>query len=107
MNLYNHHLNNPHIFFFELQNSKTYDVAYTLPYSIDDEPTKQDVDDIAKHLVDAIKTKRQSLGWNHSDLFYHICHHSPLQSRMGLDLVFNIYHKVSKTLDGKESPKNA
>lgn len=102
MNPYKDHRNNPHIFFFELQNSKTYDAAYTLPYSIDDEPTEQDVDDIAKHLVESIKTKRQSLGWNHSDLFYRICHHSPLQSGMGLDLVFDIYHKVSKALDGKE-----
>ena len=102
MNRYNHPLNNPHIFFFELQNNKTYDVAYTLPYSIDDEPTEQDVDDIAKHLVEAIKTKRQSLGWEHPDLFYRICHHSPLESGMGLDMEFDIYHKVSKALDGKE-----
>lgn len=102
MNRYNHPLNNPHIFFFELQNSKTYDVAYTLPYSIDDEPTEQDVDDIAKHLVETIKTKRQSLGWNHSDLFYRIGFHSPLQSGMGLDLIFAIDYKVGKILDGKE-----
>lgn len=102
MNRYNHPLNNPHIFFFELQNSKTYDVAYTLPYSIDDEPTTQDVDDIAKHLVEAIKTKRQSLGWDHSDLLYHICHHSPLQSAMDVYLVLAIDLKVNKTLDVKE-----
>lgn len=102
MNRYNHPLNNPHIFFFELKNSKTYDVAYTLPYSIDDEPTEQNVDDIAQHLVEAIKTKRNALGWNHSDLFYSICHHSPQESGMDLDLEFGIYLKVSKTLDGKE-----
>lgn len=102
MNRYNHPLNNPHIFFFELQNSKTYDVAYTLPYSINDEPTEQDVDDIANHLVEAIKTKRQSLGWNHSDLFYRIGYNSLLQSGMGVDLAFAIDYKVSKILDGKE-----
>ena len=102
MNRYNHPLNNPHIFFFELKNSKTYDVAYTLPYSIDDEPTEQNVDDIVQHLVEAIKAKRNALGWNHSDLFYSICNHSPQESGMGLDLEFDIYLKVSKTLDGKE-----
>lgn len=107
MNLYKHKLNNPHIFFFEIQNNKTYDTAYTLPYSTDDEPTARDVDDIAKHLVEAIKTKRQSLGWNHSDLFYHIFHRSAQESGMSLDLVFDIYLKVSKTLDEKECPKNA
>ena len=102
MNPYEDHLNNPHIFFFELQNSKTYDAAYTLPYSIDDEPTEQDVDDIAKHLVEAIKTKRQSLGWNHSDLRYHIRHYSPEQSGGYIFLLLNIDHKVGKILDEME-----
>lgn len=102
MNRFSHPLNNPHIFFFEIQNNKTYDTAYTLPYSTDDEPTAQDVDDIAKHLVEAIKTKRQSLGWNHSDLSYHIDYHSLLQSGMGLDVAFAIDYKVGKILDGKE-----
>lgn len=102
MNRYNHPLNNPHIFFFEIQNNKTYDTAYTLPYSTDYEPTARDVDDIAKHLVEAIKTKRQSLGWNHSDLSYRIDYHSLLQSGMGLDVAFAIDYKVGKILDGKE-----
>lgn len=102
MNHYNHPLNNPHIFFFELRNEKTCDVAYTLPYSIDNEPTEQDVDDIAKHLVEAIKTKRESLGWNHSDLYYGISYLSPLQSGIDLKLVLAIDFKVSKILDGKE-----
>ena len=102
MNRYNHPLNNPHVFFFEIQNNKTFDVAYSLPYSIDDTPTEQDVGDIAKHLAEAIKTKREALGWEHPDLYYRICHHSPLKSDMGLDLSFDIYHKVSKILDGKE-----
>lgn len=102
MNRYNHPLNNPHIFFFELQNSKTYDVAYTLPYSIDNEPTEQDMGDIAKHLVEAIKTKRQSLGWNHSDLLYHICYHSPLQSEMDVYWVLDLDLKVNKILKEKE-----
>ena len=102
MNRYNPPLNNPHVFFFEIKNSKTYEVAYTLPYSIDDDPTAQDVDDIAKNLVEAIKTKRQSLGWNHSDLFYNIRYHSPLQSAMDVYLVLAIDFKVNKTLDVKE-----
>lgn len=102
MNPYDHPLNNPHIFFFELRNSKTYEVAYTLPYSIDDEPTAQDVDDTAKHLVEAIKTKRQSLGWNHSDLLYHICYHSPLQSGMDVYWVLDLDLKVNKILKEKE-----
>jgi hypothetical protein len=102
MNSYNHPLNNPHVFFFEIKNSKTFDVAYSLPYSLDDKPTEQDVDDLAKHLADAIKAKREALGWEHPDLFYRICHHSPMESDMGLDMAFDIYHKVSKILDGKE-----
>jgi len=102
MNTYDHPLNNPHIFFFEIKNSKTFDVAYTLPYSIDDTPTDQDAEDIAKHLAETIKAKRQALGWNHPDLFYRICNHSALQSDMGLDLAFDIYHRVSNILDGKE-----
>ncbi len=102
MNRYNHPLNNPHVFFIEIQNNKTFDVAYSLPYSIDNTPTEQDVDALAKHLAEAIKTKREALGWEHPDLYYRICHHSPLKSDMGLDLSFNIYHKVSKILDGKE-----
>ena len=102
MNMYNHPLNNPHVFFFEIKNSKTFDVAYSLPYSLDDKPTEQDVDDLAKHLADAIKTKREALGWEHPDLYYRICHHSPLDSDMGLDLAFDIYYKVCKILDGKE-----
>ena len=102
MNRYNHPLNNPHIFFFELQNSKTHDAAYTLPYSIDDEPTEQNVDDIAKHLVEAIKTKRQSLGWNLSDLLYHIRYYSPEQSGMDIYWAMSIDHKVGKILDEME-----
>jgi hypothetical protein len=102
MNSYNHPLNNPHVFFFEIKNSKTFDVAYSLPYSIDGKPTAQDLDDLAKHLADSIKTKREALGWEHPDLYYRICHHSPLESDMGMDLVFDLYHKVSKILDGKE-----
>lgn len=31
-----------------------------------------------------------------------ISHHSPMESDMGLDMAFDIYHKVSKILDGKE-----
>ena len=102
MNRYNRTLNNPHIFFFEIKNSKTFDVAYSLPYSIDDKPTAQDLDDLAKHLADSIKTKREALRWEHPDLYYRICHHSPLESDMDMDLVFDLYHKVSKILDGKE-----
>lgn len=102
MNMYNHPLNNPHVFFFKIQNSKTFDIAYSLPYSIDDTPTAQDVDDLAEHLAEAIKTKREALGWKHPDLYYSLCHHSPLESDMGLDLAFGIDHKVSKILDGKE-----
>lgn len=102
MNIFNHPLNNPHIFFFEIQNSKTFDVAYSLPCSNDDTPTAQGVDDLAKRLVEAIKTKREALGWEHPDLLYRICHYSPLESDMNLNLVFDIYHKVSKILDGKE-----
>ncbi len=99
MNRYNHPLNNPHIFFFELRNEKTCDVAYTLPYSIDNEPTEQDVDDIAKHLVEAIKTKRESLGWNHSDLFYGISYLSPLQSGsvcLGCAMKNGLFHEAPK-----------
>lgn len=63
---------------------------------------KKDVEDIAKHLVEAIKEKTQALGWNHPDLFYRINFSSPLPSQMGMDLMFDIYHKTSNILDGKE-----
>lgn len=102
MNAYNPPLNNPHSFYFEIRNEKTYDVVYTTPYSIADNPTAKDVEDIAKHLVETIKEKRQALGWNHSDLFYRINFNSPLPSQMGMDLMFDIYHKTSNILDGKE-----
>lgn len=102
MNPYNHPENNPHSFYFEICNDKTYDVVYTTPYSIADTPTEKDVEDVANHLVETIKEKTQALGWNHPDLFYRINFSSPLPSQMGMDLLFNIYHKTSKILDGKE-----
>ena len=95
-------LNNPHSFYFEIRNEKTYDVAYTTPYSIADYPTAKDVADIANHLVETIKEKRQALGWNHSDLSYKINFNSSLPSQISLYLLLGIYYKTSNILDGKE-----
>lgn len=95
-------INNPHVFYYEIKDSQTEAVTYTIPYCIENGPSVDNVDDIVSHLVEAIKTKRQSLGWNHSDLLYHIRHYSPEQSGMDIYWVLNLDYKVGKILDEME-----
>ncbi len=95
-------INNPHVFYYEIKDSQTEAVTYTIPYCIENGPSVDDGDDIVSHLVKSIKERLHVLGWNHPDLYYRIGYHSPLPSGMDMDLLFGINMKVRNILDGKE-----
>lgn len=91
-------LNNPHMFYFEIRNKRTDESVYTFPYTTEKEPTEKDVDEIVSHQAEAIKEKQDALGWKREDLSYHVCHHSPLPSKMGVNVPFYIDAKVNSLL---------
>lgn len=92
-------INNPHMFYFEIRNKRTDESVYTFPYTTEKEPTEKDMDEIVSHQVEAIKEKRDALKWNPNDLSYHVCHHSPLHSKMGVNVLFYIDISVNKLLE--------
>ena len=98
-------INNPHVFFIEIKDSESGNVAYTIPYCTENEPSTADVDDIAVHLVDAVKERWHTLGWRHPDLYYKICFHSAFPYGISQDLLFDIFWKVRKTIDSISSEK--
>ena len=98
-------INNPHPFFIEIKESESGNGAYTIPYCTEDEPTESDADDIAGHLVDAVKERWHTLGWRHPDLYYKIGFHSAFPCGIGQDLLFDIFWKVRKTIDSISSEK--
>lgn len=95
----NSHLNNPHMFYFEIRNKRTDESVYTFPYTTEKEPTEKEMDDIVSHQVEAIKEKRYALKWNPNDISYHVCHHSPLPSKMGVSVLVYIDISVNKLLE--------
>jgi hypothetical protein len=92
-------INNPHTFYYEIKDSDTGDVAYTLPYSTINAPSADDVDTIAVALAIAVQERWRTLGWKHPDLYYRIGYYSPFPSGMDPDLPFNIHCRVRKVLE--------
>lgn len=92
-------INNPHVFFIEIKDCETGNVTYTIPYCTESEPTESDADDIAGHLVEAVKERWNTLGWKHPDLYYRIDFKSAFPLGISQDLLFDIYHKFRMAID--------
>lgn len=93
-------IDNSHIFYYEIKDSDTGDVTYTLPYSTINAPSADDVDTIAVALAIAVQERWRTLGWKHPDLYYRIGYYSPFPSGMDPDLPFDIHCRVRKALKG-------
>ena len=98
-------INNPHVFFIEIKDSESGNVSCTIPYCTEDEPSESDADDIAGHLVDAVRERWHTLGWRHPDLYYRIGFNSAFPCGISRDLLFDIFSKVRKTIDSIQQEK--
>ena len=94
----NHNIDSPHTFYITITNSKTYETAYALPYSTINAPTMGDIDDLTKHLVEAVKERCNTLGWKHPDLSYTVDFYSPCLSGMPIKLLLLLQHTVCNDL---------
>ena len=97
MNIYDS-IDSPQTFYIAITNDKTYDTAYAMPYSILNEPGMDDIDDLTKHLVNAVKERCNALGWSHPDLSYHIDFYCPCSSGMPVKLLLILQHRVCNEL---------